>query len=160
MNTACSTCLELFTSKSDISTTPCGHVFHTNCITKWLENGQNDCSECRKECTANEIIKLYFSEGEPEDNLINELQDENLKLQEDANASKSCELEANQKCLKLQEEVNVLKSHELKLKEENLNLSKHLRHLQTNWTNQERNLKQQCKELTEKLKETQKMVSD
>ena len=63
MNTACSTCLEVFTSKSDISTTPCGHVFHTNCITKWLENGQNPCSECRKECSANEIIKLYFSEG-------------------------------------------------------------------------------------------------
>ena len=77
MNSACSTCLESFTSRSDISTTPCGHVFHTHCIEEWLENGQNHCPQCRKDCTHNQIIKLYFYESELEDNMIRELEEEN-----------------------------------------------------------------------------------
>ena len=37
MNIICSTCMEGFKSNSDISSTMCGHVFHTQCITKWLD---------------------------------------------------------------------------------------------------------------------------
>ena len=83
MNTACSTCLASFTSISDISTTPCGHVFHTNCIEKWLENGSNKCSQCRKELRRSQIIKLYFSEGQSESNLITELEEAKLEAIED-----------------------------------------------------------------------------
>ena len=34
MSSSCSICLESFTARSDLSATPCGHVFHTDCITK------------------------------------------------------------------------------------------------------------------------------
>ena len=51
MNISCSICLHFFNSRSDISTTPCGHVFHTKCIEKWFENGENICSQCRKPST-------------------------------------------------------------------------------------------------------------
>ena len=88
MNAVCSSCLELFTSRCDISVTPCGHVFHTDCITKWLENQQENCSQCREECRTNQIKKLYFSEGDTENNLVSELLEENLKLQSEANAAK------------------------------------------------------------------------
>ena len=75
MNAACSTCLGSFTSISNISTTPCGHVFHTNCIEKWLQNGSNSCSQCRKNIDGRQIIKLYFSESQSENNLVTELEE-------------------------------------------------------------------------------------
>ena len=76
MNTACSTCLEAFSSRTDISATNCGHVFHTRCIEKWIKSGQNTCSQCRKPCSERLIIKLYFSESASENSLISELQEE------------------------------------------------------------------------------------
>ena len=79
----CSICLESFTSISDISTTPCGHVFHTGCITKWLNENSN-CSHCRKPCKIQQIIKLYFSESPIvlEENItLNDLEQKRLKLE-------------------------------------------------------------------------------
>ena len=120
MATACSTCLQSFTSKSDISNC-CGHVFHNLCVTKWIETGQNNCSEQRKKCTTSQIIKLYF---ESVNNFINELQETNLKMEEDIKVLDYRVSEANKKCVKLQEE--------------NSNLSKNLYDLQVNKTDAER----------------------
>ena len=75
MNAACSTCLGSFTSLSDISTTPCGHVFHTDCIEKWMQNGAKSCSQCRKDFRRSQVIKLYFSESQSENNLVTELEE-------------------------------------------------------------------------------------
>ena len=77
MNIACSTCLEPFTSISDISSTPCGHVFHTNCIIAWLKNGRKSCSQCQRNLHEDQIIKLYLSEGNSESR---ELRSEILRL--------------------------------------------------------------------------------
>ena len=60
MDFGCSTCLETFTSKCVVSTTPCGHVFHRECITNWLQN-ENTCPQCREACTSDQIIKTFFS---------------------------------------------------------------------------------------------------
>ena len=125
MNIACSTCLESFTSGCDISTTPCGHVFHTSCITRWL-NRNNDCSQCRKDCNFRQIIKLYFSESQfalEEQITINDLEQKCLKLEEksqicDREVSTmkkivdNCALErnqTNQKCKKLEHEKLLMK---------------------------------------------------
>ena len=115
MNSVCSSCLELFTSRSDISTTPCGHVFHTECIKKWLENGQNNCSQCWKSCGPYQINKLYFSEADSENALVSELMEENLKLQSEATESKFKMLQESQKCLQIQEEKLKLAGENLKL---------------------------------------------
>ena len=58
MDIDCPTCLNSFTLECDISATKCGHVFHTNCIEKWLETGKKSCPQCRKNCT---VIKLYLN---------------------------------------------------------------------------------------------------
>ena len=112
MNVACSICLESFTLTSDIYTTPCGHVFHYECIQKWLESGNQHCSQCRQDCTIDEIVKLYFSENESaleNNNLCIQLESENLKLQQEVNALKARELGANQKCVALEEENKKLR---------------------------------------------------
>ena len=132
MNIACSTCLESFTSGCDISTTPCGHVFHTGCITRWLDENSN-CSQCRKDCEISQIIKLYFSESQSalEEQIgINyleqkklQLEEEKLRLEEEKQTfvqrltamnkqvlDKSIEIaQANQKCAGLEHEKLLMK---------------------------------------------------
>ena len=61
MDIACSTCLESFTLDCDVSTTPCGHVFHTKCIHKWIKNERRDCPQCRQSCSLDQLMKIYFS---------------------------------------------------------------------------------------------------
>ena len=76
MDISCSICIEPFKSNCEVSTTKCGHVFHTKCIMYWFQIGQNrshvenldqnaklsgnSCPKCRKKCSNNELIKTYF----------------------------------------------------------------------------------------------------
>ena len=110
MSSACSTCLESFTPKSDVSTTPCGHVFHTDCIEKWLKNGCNSCSQCPKQFRRSQIIKLYFSESQLEDNL-------NMELEE-------AQQTANERSLKFQKENLELREENQKANERSLRFQK------------------------------------
>ena len=160
MNTACSTCLESFSARSDISTTMCGHVFHTDCIEKWLQNGKNQCPQCRKNFGNNQIIKLYFSESESENNLILELEEANRKFQEEANESQSQCLKFQKENLKIQGENSKIQEENLTLKEENLRLKKHLNDMETDSNKIQMTLRKKCDELTEKFEKSEKEVSN
>ena len=113
MDIACSICLELFTLISEIYTTPCGQVFHQECIRKWLQSGNQGCSQCRWTCKVNQITKLHFSENESaleKNNVYTQLEAENLKLDQEVNALKAQKIQASQKCNQL---VNALKAQKL-----------------------------------------------
>ena len=113
MNVACSTCLDSLTLESGISATPCGHVFHTDCITKWIESGQNNCSHCRAEFQKKNIVKLFFSQNEvglQQNEIIDDISEENQELLKQANEAKSRELEASRKVEKIQTEKFELKA--------------------------------------------------
>ena len=126
MNVACSTCLDSLTLESGISATPCGHVFHTDCITKWIESGQNNCSHCRADCQKKNIVKLFFSQNElglQQNEIIDDISEENQKLLKLANDAKSRELEACRKVEKILKEkfelkalINTYKNIELNVK--------------------------------------------
>ena len=64
MAIGCSTCMDSFTARCDVSMTPCGHSFHTRCITNWLKRGQSNCPQCRTSCQVHQIKKIYFSQTE------------------------------------------------------------------------------------------------
>jgi hypothetical protein len=65
MNIACgSNCMYPITLNYEISATKCGHLFYSNCITKWLRTGKKTCPVCRKSCTMTSTIKLYISADE------------------------------------------------------------------------------------------------
>ena len=49
MNCSCPTCLETFTQNCLIYSTPCGHIYHLNCIERWLKDNVS-CPQCRKRC--------------------------------------------------------------------------------------------------------------
>ncbi|KAH7529058.1 hypothetical protein FEM48_Zijuj05G0143900 [Ziziphus jujuba var. spinosa] len=43
----CSICLEEFSARIELLRFGCKHLYHQNCIAKWLEN-QNSCPLCRR----------------------------------------------------------------------------------------------------------------
>ena len=187
MNINCSTCLESFTSGCDISTTPCGHVFHTGCITRWLN--QNDhCSQCREVCEIRQIIKLYFSESQCaiEENItINDLEQKSIKLEEkslkcerDITAMKKVVLnqeieinQVNQKCKKLEHEKLLMKldwsKTESNLKESTIEAYIRIEDLEKEVEEQKMmkldligNLKHTINRLTKRIKDLEKEVDD
>ena len=126
MNIACSICLESFTLNCVISTIPCGHVFHYNCIAKWIGNGNQHCSQCRKFCSIEKITKLFFSENEsahgPENNLKNEiLEKENLKLKKELLDTQEEKLKLSIKLKETRSNQNALEMN-LKVQRESLAL--------------------------------------
>ena len=81
---ACSCCLELLTTNSDIATTPCGHVFHFECISRWLTDNEN-CAQCRNSCDVQTLIKLFMTESQAaieEQMRIDDINEERLNMEE------------------------------------------------------------------------------
>ena len=63
MNVNCSTCLELLTPSADLSSAPCGHIFHSHCIIQWLETGKSNCPQCRAKCVEKQLRRVFFTEA-------------------------------------------------------------------------------------------------
>jgi hypothetical protein len=49
---------------ASISAIQCGHLFHEECLSRWLNSGQKTCPQCRYTTTSKAIIKkLFFTES-------------------------------------------------------------------------------------------------
>ena len=59
MDITCAVCLESFTSNCEVSSTPCGHLFHSKCLSRSISRTQNTCPTCRTEC-GRKIRKVYL----------------------------------------------------------------------------------------------------
>ena len=68
---SCSVCTEVLASSCEMTSTYCGHVFHTKCIVPWIERQQN-CPQCRTRCTNQTVHQIYLS-GSPKENVIPDL---------------------------------------------------------------------------------------
>ena len=153
MNIACSTCLESFTSGCDISTTPCGHVFHTGCITRWLE-GNSNCSQCRKDCEIGQIIKLYFSESQSaleEQITINDLEQKRLKVEDESKKCKQALTAMNKLVLDKSIEIGQVKLKCTKLEHEKLLMK-------LDWSKTEWNLKESINMTNKQIKFLEKEI--
>ena len=66
MTNKCPTCLEplVSDSKNYIVTTPCGHLFHTNCVRGWIDRGNKTCPQCRSNISKNKLIRIYLQSTE------------------------------------------------------------------------------------------------
>jgi hypothetical protein len=58
----CPTCYEplISDSKNYIVTTPCGHLFHTNCVQSWIATGNQTCPQCRSNISKDKLLRIYL----------------------------------------------------------------------------------------------------
>ena len=45
----------------DVSTTPCGHVFHTKCVSQWIKQHRH-CPQCRRPTLTSGLVRLFLTE--------------------------------------------------------------------------------------------------
>jgi len=61
---SCTICTDFFDSSSEISATPCGHIFHAACINQWFITSKfktnGTCPQCRSKFPIKNLIKKLF----------------------------------------------------------------------------------------------------
>ena len=62
----CTICKNQLTSQM-ASLQKCGHVFHYNCIEKYIKSSQK-CPMCKIKCNAQDIIKIVYNLEDIEEN--------------------------------------------------------------------------------------------
>ncbi|EZA57861.1 TRAF-interacting protein [Ooceraea biroi] len=83
MNIVCGICRDLLVPSSDVFHTPCGHIFHLECLTEWLKRSKT-CPQCRERTTESKIHRLYFNfsnDSNVEDASVLEQKIDNLTFQ-------------------------------------------------------------------------------
>ena len=62
----CPTCLEHVTSDSanHAVSTPCGHLFHVNCVQGWIARGNKTCPQCRSDISKGKLLRIYLQPTE------------------------------------------------------------------------------------------------
>ncbi|XP_047739269.1 E3 ubiquitin-protein ligase TRAIP-like, partial [Hyalella azteca] len=66
MHAGCVICDEVFMPNIEVSATPCGHIFHTTCVSQWFERSAT-CPQCRFSGKM-KLLRLHFDESNSEDN--------------------------------------------------------------------------------------------
>ena len=67
---SCSICLEHYTHEDPASqVTQCGHIFHTPCMTEWVESGSSTCPMCRAQLFT-PPIKTKVNSNHPRRNMF------------------------------------------------------------------------------------------
>ena len=57
----CPTCWDPIDAESTCVSTPCGHVFHSDCIESWMLGKKNvQCPQCRKRITRKTIRPIFL----------------------------------------------------------------------------------------------------
>ena len=157
MNFACLICWESYSESCIIATAPCGHVFHFNCIQKWLRTGNQDCAQCRQNCEAGLITKLYFSEDKSaidENQARIGLEEENLKWKMEANAANETSILFQKENIKLKKKLYDIKTQSNKTEE---NLNKRIKELEVNDVKTQANKTEE--NLNKRIKELEEMVN-
>lgn len=143
MNILCVICSDLLTQPDDIFYTRCGHVFHFECLTQWLERSKS-CPQCREKVTQSRIHKLYLTISNNETNVESDPQMQNkltsLKFQ----------------IMLKEKDINYFMSKNSTLEKQNAGLRKEVRKLESDMN--EKNsaihaLKEQTKYFKDQLSE-------
>ena len=81
MSSSCTICLEDIFSLP-ISKTPCGHCFHTECITKWVMSIKTECPACKtRGITRQSLLPLRVYRGQEDRRSIAEIMEEMTDLE-------------------------------------------------------------------------------
>ncbi|CAH2242948.1 jg14516 [Pararge aegeria aegeria] len=86
MHILCTICSDLVNQADNLIVTKCGHIFHHNCLSKWIERSKS-CPQCRNKVTESGLYRLFptiSSETEVDDviTLQSRLDDALLQLRQ------------------------------------------------------------------------------
>ena len=56
----CPTCWDPIDAESQVVSTMCGHVFHSDCIETWIDKGMNNCPQCRNKISRKTIRPIFL----------------------------------------------------------------------------------------------------
>ena len=56
-NDDCSICMDIMKTKTSIKVA-CGHLFHTTCLKKWMQQGKDTCPLCREPLDTQTLITM------------------------------------------------------------------------------------------------------
>ena len=113
-----------------------------------FRTGNQDCAQCRQNCEAGLITKLYFSEDKYsiDNNRVRIfIEEQNLKLKMEAKAANETSIQFQKENIKLKKKLIDIKTQSSKTEE---NLHKRIKELEVAQSNKtEENLKKRIKEL-------------
>lgn len=122
MRVQCSTCLELLAPGDDLTSTPCGHVFHVTCVIQWFETKKN-CPQCRHPARESTLRRIFLADtdgdttlGIDSSSLQSDLDDAKLQVR-----MKDNELRKALGKVKEMEEQNIKQREEIKSLEKGRN---------------------------------------
>ncbi|KAL2711464.1 E3 ubiquitin-protein ligase TRAIP-like [Vespula squamosa] len=138
MNILCVICSDLLTKPDDIFYTRCGHVFHFECLTQWLERSKT-CPQCREKVTHSRIHRLYVT-------VSNETTVESDPYTQDKLASLKFQILLKEK------DINYFMSKNSTLEKQNAGLRREVRKLESE-TNEKNSAMYALKEQTKYFKE-------
>ncbi|KAJ8765710.1 hypothetical protein K2173_014832 [Erythroxylum novogranatense] len=61
----CAVCLSEFHEGESVRGLRCGHVFHKDCLDKWLQQGFATCPLCRTQVLSDEVVRGYRRQRNP-----------------------------------------------------------------------------------------------
>ena len=127
MRVQCSTCLELLAPGDDLTSTPCGHVFHVTCVVQWFETKKN-CPQCRHPARESTLRRIFLAEtdgdttlGIDSSSLQSDLDDAKLQVRMKDNELRKTigkVKEMEEQSAKQREEIKSLERARNKLKEQ------------------------------------------
>ena len=56
----CPTCWDPIDAESQVVSTLCGHVFHSDCIETWIDKGMQNCPQCRNKISRKTIRPIFL----------------------------------------------------------------------------------------------------
>ena len=119
-----------------------------------LRTGNQDCAQCRQNCEAGMITKLYFSEDKSaidENQVRIGLEEENLKWKMEANAANETSIQFQKENIKLKKKLYDIKTQSSKTEE---NLNRRIKELEVAQSNKTED------SLNKRIKELEEMVND
>ncbi|XP_065215384.1 E3 ubiquitin-protein ligase TRAIP-like isoform X2 [Planococcus citri] len=152
MNVSCTICQEfLFTGEDNepaISSTSCGHVYHSNCLFQWMERSET-CPHCRTDLDQDDdVFKLNLIIEKPSTETFDELKNRVKRLSKKIDSDLKRAVEKNKK---LEDQVQSLLRGESTLKDELAAKSKKLQKMKENLKTVD-SMNEKLKKENEKLK--------
>ena len=127
MRVQCSTCLELLAPGDDLTSTPCGHVFHVTCVIQWFETKKN-CPQCRHPARESTLRRIFLADtdgdttlGIDSSTLQSDLDDAKLEVRMKDNELRKAigkVKEMEEQGMKQREEIKSLEKARNKIKEQ------------------------------------------